>query len=216
MILTPIAQNFPAKVIHFFGKRLELEENKAACDGYQAIPFKLHKLYRPLAENPDNVVNVTREWFHRDNSLFSYRAGRMVPIIFPTLSEGIQNSLISLISSGEQRDIEFVIKVLQSYGGKVFPQDVYERIIEELPLNDPLLEEVETALNSTGVLRGEYGLVEAYKNKRTAVEPWISHSNEKVQAFAIKYIHSLDQYIAAEQRHTEEEIELQKRKYEGN
>ena len=216
MILTPIAQNFPAKVIHFFGKRLELEENKAACDGYQAIPFKLHKLYQPLAENPDNVVNVTREWFHRDNSLFSYRAGRMVPIIFPTLSEGIQNSLISLISSGEKRDIEFVIKVLQSYGGKVFPQDVCEKLIDELPSNDPLLEEVETALNSTGVLRGEYGLVEAYKNKRTAMEPWISHSNEKVQAFAIKYIHSLDQYIAAEQRHTEELIELQKRKYEGN
>ena len=215
MILTPIAQNFPAKVIHFFGKRLELEENKAVYDGYQAIPFKLHELHQPLAENPDNVVSVTREWFHKGNTLFSYRADRMVPIIFPTLSEGIQNSLISLILSDEKRDIEFVIKALQSYGGKVFPQDVCERIIEELPLNDPLLEEVETALNSTGVLRGEFGLVEAYKNKRTAMEPWISHSNKKVQAFAVKYIHSLDQNIAAEQRRTEELIELQKRKYQG-
>ena len=214
-ILTPIAQNFPAKVIHFFGKRLELEENKAACDEFQAIPFKLYKLHQPLSENPDIVVNVTREWFHKGNTLFSYRAGRMVPIIFPTLAEGIQNSLYSLISSGEKRDIEFVIKVLQSYGGKVFPQDICEKLIEELPSNDPLLEEVETALNSTGVLRGEFGLVEAYKKKRTAIEPWTSHSNEKVQAFARTYIHNLDQCIAAEQRHTEELIELQKRKYGG-
>ena len=216
MILTPIAQNFPAKVIRFFGKRLELEDNKAACDGYQAIPFKLHELHQPLAENPDNVVSVTREWFHKGNTLLSYRAGRMVTIIFPTLSEGIQNSLISLISSAEKRDIEFVIEVLRSYGGKVFPHDVCEKLIEELPSNDPLLEEVETALNSTGVLRGEFGLVEAYKDKRTAIEPWTSHSNEKVQAFARTYIHNLDQCIAAEQRHTEELIELQKRKYGKN
>ena len=64
-------------------------------------------------------------------------------------------------------------------GARCFLRIFAKNSLRNFLQNDPLLEEVETALNSTGVLCGEFGLVEAYKNKRTAIEPWTSHSNEK-------------------------------------
>jgi hypothetical protein len=73
---------------------------------------------------------------------------------------------------------------------------------------------VQAVLQSTGVVSGEFGLVEAYKQKRESLVPWLSDEDEKVRAFAAQYIKSLDLQIAAEQRRSEEDIEMRKRMYD--
>jgi hypothetical protein len=57
-------------------------------------------------------------------------------------------------------------------------------------------------------------LVEAYKGKRDALVPWLSDTDENVRSFAQEYIANLDRQIAAEQRRSEEGLEMRKRRYE--
>ena len=66
------------------------------------------------------------------------------------------------------------------------------------------------------MVSGEFGLVEAYKQKRDAVAPWLCDDDRKVRSFAEKYMRSLDLQIAAEQRRSEEGIEMRKRMYDDS
>ena len=103
--------------------------------------------------------------------------------------------------------------ILRNYHGESFTHDLCKLIVEMLPANDPLLNEIETALDTTGVVRGEFGFVEAYRQKKAEIEPWLSDPRESVQSFAKRYILSLDRQISAEQRRVEENLEMRKREY---
>lgn len=58
---------------------------------------------------------------------------------------------------------------------------------------------------------GEFGFVHAYEAKKHEIEPWLEDPHLAVQAFARRYQRSLDRQIAAEQRRSEEALELRKR-----
>ena len=44
--------------------------------------------------------------------------------------------------------------------------------------------------------------------------PWLTDPDQKVRSFAQQYIASLDRRIAAEQRRSEEDLEMRKRRYD--
>jgi hypothetical protein len=92
---------------------------------------------------------------------------------------------------------------------------ICREIVLVLPSNDELLSSIETILGDTGMTSGESGLVEAYKRKKKEINGWFEDSNEKVRLFAEMYTRSLDRQIAAEQRRSEERVELRKRMYEA-
>ena len=69
---------------------------------------------------------------------------------------------------------------------------------------------------SEGVVSGEFGMVEAYQAKKTAVTPWLDDARPKVRAFAQSYVHSLDNRIASEQRQAEERQALRRLDFEGD
>jgi len=98
--------------------------------------------------------------------------------------------------------------------GEPFVEPLCKEIIRRLPANDQLRQNVELVLQAMGVVSGEFGLVEAYRGKRDALVPWLSDADEKVRLFAQEYIASLERQIAAEQRRSEEELEMRKRRYE--
>ena len=55
-----------------------------------------------------------------------------------------------------------------------------------------------------------FGFVEAYKEKRAAITPWLSDASPKVRAFAQSYIKGIDLRIASEQRSAEQQHEIRK------
>ena len=67
----------------------------------------------------------------------------------------------------------------------------------------------------SGLVSGEFGFVEAYRRKKSELALWLSDPRESVQSFARRHMLSLDRQIAAEQRRSEEELELRKRDYGG-
>ena len=69
-------------------------------------------------------------------------------------------------------------------------------------------------LQSTGVVAGEFGFVETYTKKKQEMTAWLEDNDAHVRAFAESYMRLLDRRIAAEQRRSEENIEMRKRMYD--
>jgi ppGpp synthetase/RelA/SpoT-type nucleotidyltranferase len=215
-VLASIAASWPTKVVDFFGSRLKVEPKSTFGDKirYEAMPFKFYRLHDQLAKIPEYLVEKSRSWFEEDKLLFQYRGGQLLSIVFPIFPPEFERILQSLIEGCDRDDLEFMANILRTYDdGQVFIYGLCKEIVGLLPPEDPLLDEIEAALDSTGVVTGEFGFVEAYKRKKTELEPWLSDPRETVQLFAKRHLLSLDRRIAAEQRRSEERLELRKREY---
>ncbi len=212
-ILSAVAENNPEKVVDFFGQRLQSKADIEMDQRFDAVPFKFHFLQDALGRIPDYLIQTAKSWYAREPSLFAYRGGRLLTNVYPTLSPQYERQLISMVRSGNRADIEFVSALLRGYEGQAFIHEVCKEVINALPPDDPLLIEIEIALESTGVLTGEFGRVTALMEKKAEVELWLSDPRDKVRAFAEKYHRDLDNQIAAEQRSSEESLELRKRDY---
>lgn len=212
-ILASVAAHWPMKVADYFGSRLQFEHMVEKFNRYEAIPFRLNELRTPLGSIPDYLVEKTRSWFDDDSRLFTYRSGRLLSAVFPEFTPDFENSLQNRLNSHDKADLEFVVSILRTYKGEPFTHNLCKNIVELLPTDDSLLDDIEIALNSTGVVSGEFGFVEAYRRKKIDIEPWLTDLRKNVQSFAKRYILNLDRQIAAEQRKSEERLELRKRDY---
>jgi ppGpp synthetase/RelA/SpoT-type nucleotidyltranferase len=208
--LVAIAGRWPAKIIAFFEARLARGED---LPGYEALPYQLQKIPQLAPVAPADVLSYALRWFTDQPVLFPYRAGRLVSLFFPALTEGFQAALVTFLHA--HADVqEFVLKVLETYRGELDVGPVAREVVATLPEGDPLLSRVQHVLTMTGVVRGEFGFVEAYKVKRDAYRPWLDDARPAVRAFAGDFIRYLDQMIASDQRQSEERMELQKRAWE--
>ncbi len=208
--LIAIAGHWPAKIIAFFEARLARGED---LPGYEALPYQLQKIPQLAPVAPADVLSYALRWFTDQPVLFPYRAGRLVSLFFPALTEGFQAALVTFLHL--HADVpEFVLKVLETYRGELDVGPVGREVVATLPEGDPLLSRVQHVLTMTGVVRGEFGFVEAYKVKRDTYRPWLDDARPAVRAFAGDFIRYLDQMIASDQHQSEERMELQKRAWE--
>ncbi len=218
-VVAKIAAVAPEAVFRFFGKRLAHDKvGKKSDEGskrYEAVPYEFHDLQKPLSSIPDRAVDIARDWYQQDRSLFEYRGGRVLANVFPTIPAAFSSKLESLVQSGNVDDVDFVLEVLGNYEGEKALHEVCKAVVNVLPEGDSRLSHVEIILQSTGVLVGEFGLVEAYKQKKAEIEYWLTDNSEKIQKFARRYLRDLDQQIASEQRRAEESRELRRRDYES-
>jgi hypothetical protein len=135
--------------------------------------------------------------------------------VFPAFTPEYEQVLLTLCAGGVTTDLEFLVQLLGSYNGQTFTHTLGKAIIEALPANDPLLRHIGTALALTGTLTGEFGRVQAYREKKQALEQWLADPRERVREFAKGEIHDLEMQIAGEQRRSEEALEFRKRSYES-
>jgi ppGpp synthetase/RelA/SpoT-type nucleotidyltranferase len=209
-VLAVIGNTWPEKVVDYFGARLRFESSLEDAKGYDEVPYELDELRDSLAKIPQYLVDKVRVWYDEDEDLFTYRGGRLLAIVFPELSAELESAMRALIKAGNRKDLVFVIRVLWNYKGQPFTHGLLRSVVEALPAGDPILDDVETALEQTGTVGGEFGFVEVYKRKKREIEPWLSDSRERVRAFAERYTRSLDRQIAAEQRRAEQQLEMRK------
>ena len=137
----------------------------------------------------------------------------MIAAIFPEPEDQLLKPLHELAGTGKLDDVEFVIEVLKNYHGQVVLHDLFKDLIEALPESSPLLGEISVALDSDGVVAGEFGHVATYLRKKGEIEPWLDDPREKIRAFAHNQTLGLEREIADEQRRVEQGLELQKRNY---
>jgi hypothetical protein len=209
-LLTAVAKRFAARVIDFFGERLQFT---SADQRYEPVPYKFDLLGETLQAETAYVVEEARRWFKSDRQHFEFRGGRFLANVFPTFTPELEQRLHSLTATQQREDLDFVVHVLASYQGQSFIHGLARDVVAALPPGDPLLEQVSHALDATGVLHGAFDLVEAYRQKRAELQSWLADARSPVQSFAKAHIHELSQMIAAEQRRSEEDVEFQKRSF---
>ena len=219
-VLSTIAKNYPEEVIEYFGERVQYEitqdtkkkKNLSYWGQYEAIPYNFHYLSESLSEFPKQSTLIVREWYSQSSELFTFRGGKLLTNIFPKITKEIQAELISIINSKNLDDIDFTLEVLKNYKGESFLHTICKEILIALPNNDDeRSKEVEFILNSTDVVAGAFGFVEAYKTKKEEIIPWLNDENKRVRNFSEKYIANLDHQIASDHRSAEQDLELRKR-----
>lgn len=214
-VLYMVALRAPEKVLGFLCRRLEGEPDSEGKElsALDAIPFELHKLNEPLSKVPELAVLTLRESYKDNYSGFIHGGARLLANIFPNYSAEFEVELEKLVAKGGESNIKFVLAVLRNYRGEPFVHKVCKEIIKSVSADSPFLAEVAVALESTGVVLGEFGMAQAYERKRQEVLEWLKDANQRVRDFAQLYIASLEQIRDAEQRRAEEAIALRKFQY---
>ncbi|MFT3718641.1 hypothetical protein [Pseudorhodoferax sp.] len=218
-VLAAIAEREPSLVVEYLCDRLydpnvavAAVAEKAGYD-YEELPYQFHTLQDSLSRDPKAVVAEVLDRYSADDSLFEFRGAKLLQAIFPQFSEGFQAELVRLIRDGGEKGLEFVAGVLRAYGGEAFIQPVAKELIKRLPRSSPLINEVEIALMSTGVVSGEYGMAEAYDRKRSEVLDWLQDPDERVRTFSAKYVNELQAMSESERRRADESIAVRKFEY---
>jgi len=121
---------------------------------------------------------------------------------------------MKLAATGANDDIDFLLQVLRNYRGEPAIHPLAKSLVQTLPEDDKRLGLVEILLENTGVVSGEFGMVEAMRERKALMAEWLKEDNDRIQAFAKRCIRHLDNRIATEQRDAEMRKERRKREFE--
>jgi hypothetical protein len=215
-VLFLIAERAPEKVVDFFVRRMADDtkrRDKKSAEDFEAIPYEFHKLQTPLSRVAQTAVGKVRGYFDTDPYLFEFRGARLLHNIFPQSSEDFESELRKTISHGSETDFEFVLDILRNYRGEEFVRILCKDIVRAMPADSPLRTHVAIALETTGVVTGEFGMAEAYERKQREVSDWLEDPDEKVRDFAKWYVQGLESMSKGERRRAEEDITLRKFRY---
>ncbi|MFM9863324.1 MAG: GTP pyrophosphokinase family protein [Micropepsaceae bacterium] len=211
-ILKALAHQYPRSVWQFLRDRFKREG-----DDYEPIPFKFYDLREVLARDVELAVSVMKAWHDEgDNDLFQFSGGRLLHAVFPEFTEALGIKLANVVTDNPSRNAKFVVSVLRNYEGDTFTHLAIKELVEGLPQDHPQFNAVDNLLESTGVVSGEFGFVEAFRAKKTELTLWLADDRKKVREFAERYLAKIDQKIAAEQRSADASARLHELDYEDD
>lgn len=223
-VLAAVCAHDSASVLDFLVGRLKEEAAERSRrretgvfeeDAFEAIPHHLHQLNKVLAKEPRALVNALRNMFDDEaRSMFPYRGGaRLLEAVFPNFADPLAALLQELVARADPMDIDFALSVLRVFGGGAPILETAKFIVKVVPEKSPAWDELAAALETTGVVMGEYGMAEAFERKRQDMLIWSDDEDPRVRAFAAWLIEGLDQFIARERQRADEGIELRKYRY---
>lgn len=207
-LLAVVAREHVEAVIDLIGKRFA-HDRDAGDFRYEDLPYGLHYLREPLAAASAEIVAAARRWFDADPSMAQFRGGRLIAEVFPNLEHPLYPLLYSHVEESRE-GIDFVLSILRAYEGEAFLHPLLRAIVGQLPTDDELLHIVDIVIDSSGVLTGEYGSVEAQEARKALVAEWAKDENEAVRAFAARFIKSADNQLAMERRRADRSVALRK------
>lgn len=190
------------------------ETDDGSQDKFEAIPFQLTKLNELLAQAPEALLAALRADFDsEDRYMFRYRGARIVKSTFPEFEAPLEESLLKYVKTDNDDDIEFVIGILNVYGGSAAILGVCKEIIKAVPERSRTWNDIASALESTGVVGGEYGVVDAYNSRVEQLSCWMSDEEERVRSFAGWLTEALHSLIEQERQRADQRIALRKYQY---
>ena len=214
-VLTLIAEKYPQKTISFFYKRLLIQKKKKQEDHYDAIPYRLHQLKKPLSENAEIIVPEILKWFKKKDYLLHWEGSHLIQAILPSFDKVLEEELIKLIKSKNDKNIRIIFNILRAYKGEEFLHNICKELIKEYPEREDYRKEIFIVLSQMGVVSGEYGFVKGFEKKKEEIQSWKKNKNKAIQIFIKKYENYLDKRIIFEKKQAEESIELRKRRFDS-
>lgn len=224
-LLSAIAKSAPDDVLAYLFDRLKRErmnderDDDSVGDGkFEAIPDQLTKLNKALSLNPDPLIQAVRRDFEAETAgMFPYSgSARLMKAAFPGFELDLQTRLIAMIETGDPVDLAFVLAVLHTYGGGAPILEVGKAVVRAVPENSRAWQQLASAIETTGVVWGEYGMAELFERKTQVLKPWLDDADAKVRAFAAWLIVHLERMSSHERERATEEIALRKHRFGGS
>ena len=216
-VLIRLAEHHLEAIWDYFGTRFA---NMATEDKdekrFEAVPFQFHGLEKELSKNTQLAIKKSLLWFIRDPMVFQFRGGRMLSKTFPNCTSEFASALTELVKSGGETEADFVLAILQNYNGETSTHIILKEIVSKFPSDSSKMRQVARAIDSTGVVSGEFGFVAAWRTKKVSLTEWLVDERQEVKEFAEKHITELNIKIASEQRHAEGEREMRKMSYDDD
>lgn len=218
-VLYEIAKHDIQAVLDFLVSRLKYARVLAKQRGevdveFEPIPYQLTKLNELLVQVPEVLLTMLRSDFDKEaSSMFSFRGGRLVKSAFPIFGAPLDGLLLQYVGAGDEDDIEFVIGVLHAYEGSASIQEVCKAIIKTVPEHSRIWSEVAAAIEATGVVSGELGMVHAIERKQQEISGWKGDQDERVRAFAQWLTEGLQSLIEQELQRADQGLALRKYRY---
>jgi ppGpp synthetase/RelA/SpoT-type nucleotidyltranferase len=217
-ILEHLAAHFPEKVWDFFGARLvhDRSEDADSEPSYEAIPHRFFGLEKELSRRPDLAIRKGLAWFaeRAPNPLFQYGGGRLLSNTFPDCTPAFAEGLLRVIRAGGELEASFALAIVSNYRGNPATHPVLREIVARFSDNERKMRAVANALNSTGVVSGEYGFANAWRERRQSLSEWLTDARPSVREFATQHIAKLDLMIADEQRRAEASRAMYEREFD--
>lgn len=182
---------------------------------FEAIPHHLHRLNKLLSEQPRLLLNALRDQFDNETrSMFPFRgAARLIEAVFPNFASPLDVLLQQIVAEAEPTDIDFALSVLRVFGGGAPILETAKLIVKVVPEKSPAWNDLAGALETTGVVMGEYGMAEAFERVRDEMMIWSGDDDPHVRAFASWIVEDLDQSIKRERQRADEGMQLRKYRY---
>lgn len=216
-ILTRLAERHRAAVWDYFETRLTREAAGGDDENrFEAVPFQFHGLEKELSKDPQLAISKGLLWFDRDAKLFRFRGGRLLSIAFHHCPPDFAVALVELIKAGSDKEANFALAILENYEGETSTYVVLKEIVSRFRDDARKMSGVRICINSTGMVRGEFGYVEALRDRKESLTEWLTDERPAVKAFAEKHIGELDIMIVSGQRRAEAETEMRKRDYDND
>jgi hypothetical protein len=108
-----------------------------------------------------------------------------------------------MIQAGGELEASFALAILANYRGAPATHPLLREIVARFADDERKMKLVANALNSTGVVSGEYGFANAWRERRQSLSVWLTDERPRVREFATQHITKLDLMIADEQRRAE-------------
>ena len=220
-ILKYVAKKDPAKVVNFFHDRVGIKSKKKRDidDRYDGVPFNFHKLGEALRPHAKVVVPMLLNWYddggEKYNWLYQWEASHMFEEIFPSFDFILERALITIIKKGTKKSRRIIFSVLSKYKGNSSLWGIVRAMVKQYA-GTKEYEEVRDRLfgylSQTGVVTGEDGFVRAFEAKKIEIQALKKYPDKNIKRFVKEYEEYLNSKISAEQKRTNEQIELMKRR----
>src|SRR5581483_6882244 len=99
------------------------------------------------------------------DNMFQFTGGRLLHSVFPVCTDELAEAAMKLAADCDDDDIQFMLDVFRNYRGEPQLHGVAKTIVKKLPEGDTRLSSVEILLENTGVVSGEFGMVEAMRER---------------------------------------------------
>lgn len=127
-----------------------------------------------------------------------WEGSHLIKAIFPSFNKVLEEELIKLIKSKNNKKVEIVFNILRAYKGEDFLHNVCKELIREYPKNKDYHKKIFTVLSQMGAVWGEYGFVEGFKKKKEEIKIWKKDKNKVIQLFVKEYEDHLEKRISFE------------------
>lgn len=203
-------------LIDFFKSRVKFKPRKkpfdVEFDRYDPIPYHLGDIAKAIKEHPGYpmaIEKIIKEWVMSEDTFLSYEGRHFIHRISPELDASLAKVLINYVKSG--RDKAFAaLRVLSEFEGSATIDTICLEAIKRYD-DKEIRSIVFTALYSTGMVTGEYGLYNAHKTRIERVSKWNHGNNPLVKSFIKEFTDGLSKSMEEEKREVEDREELMKR-----